>query len=121
MILGDTPNENILKGLATQIGHFLFDDLAITPPTGLNVVHVFRLSGIYVPLSFVLHNVEQSLNLSVKEMQQTVDIDIITGSSLPGDWSDDEFIHFRNEKLKENKIKIHFLANFAELLTSNVR
>lgn len=117
MILGSIPNNNILKGVAVQVGNFLFDDLTLTPPSGLNVVHVFRLSGIYVPLSFVLHTVEQSLNTSIEEMQQSVNVSIITGGSLPGDWSDAEFISFRNEKMKENKIKINFLANFASLIT----
>ena len=120
MILGNNPNSNILKGVATQVGHFLFDDLSFTPPIGLNVVHVFRLSGIYVPLSFVLHAVEQSLDASIEEMKQSVNIEIITGDSSPGEWSDSEFINFRNQKMKENKIKIHFLANFANLILNNV-
>ena len=120
MILGATPNDNILRGLSTQLGYFLFDDLTITPPTNLNTVHVFRLSGVYMPLSVILESVELSLDSSIEELKKTVNVSITTGNSLPGDWSEQEFINFRNAKLKENKIKVHFMADFAHFIASRV-
>lgn len=124
MILGNQPNNTILKGLSSQLGEFLFDDLTITPPANLNVVHVFRLSGIYVPLSLILKSVYDALNNSMDELKKTVTVTFEGGNTLPPtddkQWSEGKFEKFRNAKLKENKIKVTFLSDFVNIIASKV-
>lgn len=119
-------DENILRVIAARIANFLFDDMTITPPSGLNVVHVFNLSGIYVPLSFILHGVAAGLRNVESKMQNTayadnfVNVNFKQGPVIPPIWYPKAWPDFRAARQKLTFIEVHFLQGFVEEITKAV-
>ena len=120
-------DQSILRSLSAQIGNFLFDDMSfeITElPQNANIVHIFNLSGVYVPLSFVLEGVKNGLNETIQsaELSQYVSVDFEASSSEPvHSWnSESDFINFRESKMKENKISFSFMQGFTSVITKAV-
>ena len=122
MIMGE-PKDNVLRGIATQIGHFLFDDLAITDvPNNVNIIHVFNLSGIYMPLSVYLEATKHGILATQKDMEGFVKIGYHSGGTeqeLP--WTLGSFIHFREGRMTKSTISIHFMKNFVDFLTEHIQ
>lgn len=129
MILGDAPDE-ILHTIATQIGHFLFDDLSIdisVESSGLNRVHLFNLSGVYVPLSVFLEATLHSLLNAQQHVDDFVRVNFLPGGPTSGEgyrpWGDDwsQFEKFRQDRIRQSYITIHFMKDFANFITQNVK
>ena len=126
MVLGDPPDD-VLKVVATQIGHFLFDDLSITVPTGINTVHLFNLSGIYIPMSVFLEGVYHSIMSAEQNMDSFVRVNFKGGEPTSGEgyrpWGNDyyQFQRFRDDKIKNSYITVHFMRDFADFITENVK
>lgn len=119
------------KNLATYIAYFLFDDWeTIGNEIGdVNVVHVFRLSDIVVPLSYVLSKMAQAMRDAINNLTSYVRVNF----TLPGNilypesfypTTDTEGSEVRWEAQKEAAnditITIEFLANFKKLMTNDL-
>ena len=116
-------DENMLRVIAARIANFLFDDMSLTPPSGLNVVHVFNLSGIYVPLSFILQGVASGLRNVENKMQNAsyadnfVNVTFKQGPVIPPIWYTSAWPDFREVRENRTFIEVHFLQGFAEEIT----
>lgn len=117
-------DEHILKMIATQVGNFLFDDLSFSSvPVNANVVHIFNLSGIYVPLSIILEGVKRGVgNIQNTNLSSYVEVNFSPSGDKPKQWKKDEapWISFRNAKMANNTLSINFLKDFASVITQAV-
>ena len=110
-----------------QIGNFLFDDMSFEEtelPQNANIVHVFNLSGVYVPLSFILEGVKRGLDATIQEVElsEYVNVTFEASSTEPThSWnSENDFIQFRQAKMRENKLSFSFMQGFASVITQAV-
>ena len=124
MLFGTGTTSEILSIVATQIGHFLFDDLTVTNTGGINRVHLLNLSGFYVPLSVYMGAVIQAARSSEQHMQQYVNTKFTGAGALPpkGGWpgGTGDFESFRQRRLNESYISIFFMKDVANFITKNV-
>lgn len=127
MIVEDV-DESILKTIATQAADFLFDDASLSVsenilPSGVNVIHVFNLSGIYVPLSFILDGMIGGLKGAINygSYQNYVEVEFNSGTSDPGKgWKEKDFERFRQKRMSSTNISVHFLKDFARIITEAI-
>ena len=128
MILGTAP-QDVLRTIATQIGYFLFDDLSITMPSGINAVHLFNLSGVYMPLSLMLQGVLDSIKSTLLSVRGGFDgmvkVSFKPGGPTSGEgyrpWSEDTFSRFRKARMDQSRVEVFFLRDFASFITSKVK
>lgn len=125
MLLGTGKSSEVLNGVATYIGHFLFDDLTITGSiSGINRVHLLNLSGFYLPLSVYLDALLEAAKSSQQEVSQYASAHFYGHGKPPQEhgWSGSgDFDTFRQTRLDESRIEIKFMTNIAEFITSKVK
>ena len=130
MLLGAGNTAGILSGVATQIGHFLFDDLTITGPIaggGVNRVHLLNLSGFYVPLSVYMGAILAEAKKTERNMSRYVNTkfigkgELITprGKGWPG--GSGEFDRYRERREMDSYLEIHFMRGVADFITGNFK
>lgn len=124
MILGNQQND-VMDAIATQIGSFLFNSVHIdfTVPSGINMVHILYLSGIYVPLSVVLEGIKEALYGTLKNfsVESFVTVQFQNGDTTPEKWkTEQEWINFRQDRITDTKLKIRFLEDFAQFIVDAV-
>lgn len=130
MLLGSGNTAQILSGVATQIGHFLFDDLTITAPIAggnVNRVHLLNLSGFYVPLSVYLGAILKEARSVERQMSKFVNTkfvgkgELVTprGKGWPGGQS--EFDTFREHRIQDSYLEIHFMKGVADFITGQFK
>lgn len=130
MLLGTGNTAPILSGVATQIGHFLFDDLTITGPIAsgnVNRVHLLNLSGFYVPLSVYLGAILKEAQSVERQMSKFVNTkfvgkgELVTprGKGWPGGSS--EFDTFREHRIQDSYLEIHFMKGVADFITGQFK
>ena len=127
MLLGVGNTTEILSGVATQIGHFLFDDLTIGTtssvalPSGVTRVHLLNLSGFYVPLSIYLSGLLDSVKNAEASMKTaavggfvntvwTGKGDVHVSPGWPAGKGD--FNKFREIRVEQSYLEIHFMRDF---------
>ena len=130
MLLGVGNTREILSGVATQIGHFLFDDLTITSaanglPSGVTRVHLLNLSGFYVPLSIYMGGLLDSVRNAEAAMKSaaaggfvnTVFVGKGNVHVSPG-WPKGrgDFNKFRDTRVDQSYLEIHFMRNFMSFM-----
>lgn len=122
MILGSKESTDVLNNIATQIGHFLFDDLdmSFTVPQGVNLIHVFNLSGIYIPLSIYLESVQHALLEAQQEIDQLVHIHISYPKIQTDPWTETAFKKFRQDRVDNTIFNVYFFENFINFIASNL-
>lgn len=117
-------DEHILRMIATQVGNFLFDDLSFSStPVNANILHVFNLSGIYVPLSIILEGVKRGVgNIKNTDLSSFVEVNFSPSGDIPEKWTKEEapWTNFRNAKMANNTLSINFLKDFATVITEAV-
>lgn len=126
-MIGGHVDQDILKVIASKIAYFLFDDIEMSyPGDKANIIHIFNLSGIYVPLSFVLDGVKQGLlKVEAKLRGNTYHNDFVTvkfkssPEKVEG-WSQDKFDAFRDARMDNTTLTVHFLEGFAQAITSEI-
>ena len=121
---------HILKVISAQIGNFLFDDLSFEEskiPGGVNIIHIFQLSGIYVPLSIILEGVKNGLDVAINtDIESYVEVEFNASTDEPDSWTyaddktDKDFKKFRKTKQRNNKLEINFLRSFAAVIAENI-
>ena len=123
MILGES-HSRVMDAVASQIAHFLFDDVHIETSIAPNInrVHLLDLSSFMVPLSVYLESMKQALIVNHDELIKSVNI---VSSFKPEDaargWkTEQEWIDFRNSRLEAVTFDIHFMKDFANFLLSNI-
>lgn len=124
MILGN-QQDDVMHALATQIGAFLFNSVHVSfhIPTGINMIHVLYLSGVYVPLSIILEGIKKALygalnNFSVESF---VTVNFYNGETVPKPWkTEQEWIDFRQKRIDDTKLKIRFLEDFAQFIVDAI-
>lgn len=126
MLLGARYTE-VMDAIATQIGHFLFDDLTIEGSHSINRIHLLNLSGIYMPLSVFLEGIQKAIEGTIMS-GSAKDFVSVSFSAKPSasvaaspweserDWED-----FREERLNQSYVNVHFMRNFAQFITSQVK
>lgn len=118
-------DNHILEVISAQIGNFLFDDLSFNSvPVNANIIHVFNLSGIYVPLSIILEGVLSGLNtVTQTKLESYVNVSFKASNDKPGKWTKTEapWVEFREKKMANNKLSVHFLQDFATIIANSVQ
>ena len=123
MLLGARQDE-VLDAVATQIGHFLFDDLTIkNADTNINRIHLLNLSGVYLPLSVYLEGIHHAVQEVQTDVKGFVSVSFVSkpgagaaASPWTGDWEE-----FRDARIHQSYVNVHFMANFASFITSKVK
>ena len=125
MLLGIGKSSEVLRGVATYIGHFLFDDLTITGDLGgVNRVHLLNLSGFYMPLSVYLGAVLNAARSSEEDVSKYASAHFYGKGSPPQEkgWSGSgDFDKFRQTRLEESRVEIKFMSNIADFIMSKVK
>lgn len=125
MLLGTGKASEVLNGVATYIGHFLFDDLTITGDLGgVNRVHLLNLSGFYMPLSVYLGAVLNAARSAEEDVSNYASAHFYGHGEPPQahGWSGSgDFDTFRQTRLDESRIEIKFMANIADFIMSRVK
>ena len=125
MLLGTGKSSEVLNGVATYIGHFLFDDLTITGNLGgVNRVHLLNLSGFYIPLSVYLGAVLEAARSAQAEVSDYASAHFYGYGKPPQEhgWSgSQDFDTFRQTRLDESRIEIKFMTNITEFITSRIK
>ena len=109
----------------------LFDDLAFDEskiPGGVNIIHIFQLSGVYVPLSIILEGVRNGLDTTTDiNVSSYVEVEFNASTDEPDSWTyaddktDKDFKKFRKTKQRNNKMEINFLKDFASVIAEHVQ
>lgn len=117
--------QEILNGLVEAIATFLFDDIGhfylYNQPSGLNTVHLFWLSGLYVPASFFLEIVARALEGAIKDAEDVFRFNlsspsIIYGSEEIGSYTHEMWVEQRSSALDKTTVTLNFLKNFQSLI-----
>lgn len=123
MMMGEV-DRNVLDNLATQIGYFLFDDLDVSfiMPDKVNIIHVFNLSGTYIPLSVVLSLVQKALITAKQNVDNYAKINISYGKTeADKPWTEEAFQDFRQQRIEKTKISTHFMKDFANFINDYIK
>lgn len=126
MLLGNRYKE-VMDAVATQIGHFLFDDLTIEGSHSINRIHLLNLSGIYMPLSVYLEGIQKAIQGTIMS-GSTKDFVSVSFSARPSastaaaPWTDEQdWKDFRDARLNQSYVDVHFMRNFAQFMISQVK
>lgn len=121
----DSQREAILNSLASALAYFLFDDFSTISlsnnPTGMNAIHMFWLSGLYIPLSFFLEVCADAIQ---EGWEKVDDYFQFTLSSPPIKFGDEELENYTHEMwveqgeiaLESTTLTFTFLSSFQELM-----
>lgn len=123
---------NMSMVLSEAIGYMLFDDFTTigNAKGSVDALHVFRLTEIVVPLSYLLYQTAQAMRKGINEMRQYIKINFTLGQQLypdslydsgsldtSGTASINRWINQKEHNLDTFKVSISFLKNFkTELL-----
>ena len=135
-IASDKKNE-IEKTLARNVAYFLFDDyktIGNAFGTTHNAIHIFNLSHIYVPLSYLLYRISNALANAERNLYNEVRFNLTYPSSLyhdqiPGFQPARERTWYHSNRRwraeQKNmwdgfKLEISFLQNFKNLLKGDL-
>ena len=130
MLLGSGNTGQILSGVATQIGHFLFDDLTITGPIAggnVNRVHLLNLSGFYVPLSVYMGAILKEAKSTERQMSKLVNTkfvgkgELVTPRGKGWPKGKSEFDTFREHRIQDSYLEIHFMKGVADFITGQFK
>ena len=119
--------------LSTAVAHFLFDDWDTIgvdmANASVNVIHVFRLSDIVVPLSYVLLSMAQAMRKSYEEASRIAGVHF-TSIRTPIAYNDypyedtsikashERWQDQRNRQIEEFSIQISFLEDFKKIVST---
>lgn len=124
--------ERVSKELAMAIAYFLFDDLDTIGEIAAgqaNAIHVFRLSGAVIPLSFFLKTISEAMSTTIrKDINKVVKVSFkIPGVKYTYPQEDtspraskERWEAQRAEMDSNAQVSIDFLANFKDLLLSTL-
>lgn len=119
MIQGGNGGD-VRTALASYIGYFLFDHLEVEgQSTGVNVVNLINLSGMYIPLSVYLEGLYKSLQNALHNYTSYVKVRIsLEGpTAMDGSWSAATWESFRQQHESESFIEYHVLRGVADFVT----
>ena len=76
--VGESEKANLQNILATDIAYLLFDDINSigVPTTGATALHIFDLDGIYIPLSYLLWELAESIQTGLDNPHLFVKVNI---------------------------------------------
>ena len=101
-----------------MVAYFLFDDFATIGEEAkgnLKTIHLFWLSGIYVPLSFLLKVLADSIKISWNEAKSIVDFTLESPEILyPNEkvYTHELWVKQREDALKRTTLSMKFLKSF---------
>lgn len=121
MVQGDVNGE-IRTELQTLIGYFLFDHLTIQAgnnSTGVNIVNLINVSGIYIPLSVYLEGIYKSIKEATMHPAGMVSVTISLGGPTTADpvWTESLWKNFRKEHETQSFISYKILKNIANFIS----
>lgn len=121
----DAQREAILHSLAGAMAYFLFDDFASLVSEGnessFNAIHLFWLSGFYIPLSFFLEVCADAIKLGWERtddyFQFKLDSPNIKYGEIPLDeYTQEMWYTQRQEALNSTTLTFTFLSSFQSLM-----
>lgn len=121
----DAQREAILHSLAGAMAYFLFDDFASLVSEGnessFNAIHLFWLSGFYIPLSFFLEICADAIKLGWEKtddyFQFKLDSPNIKYGEIPLDeYTQEMWYTQRQEALNSTTLTFTFLSSFQSLM-----
>ena len=122
----DAQREAILHSLAGAMAYFLFDDFASLVSEGnessFNAIHLFWLSGFYIPLSFFLEVCADAIKLGWEKtddyFQFKLDSPSIKYGEIPlEEYTQEMWYTQRQEALNNTTLTFTFLSSFKSLMT----
>lgn len=124
---GTKTEEIIMKSLASAMAYFLFDDFSTVvsennPPDTAKSLHLFWLSGFYVPLSLLLEVSAKAIRAGGKESDSYFRFSLHSPAILYGNTEFSEYTHEMWESQREfamasTTISMKFLHSFEQLMT----
>ena len=122
----DAQREVILQSLASAMAYFLFDDFTTISlsnnPTGFNAIHLFQLSGLFIPLSYLLEVSADAIDLGWERTNAIFKFSlnspgIIYGDIPLEDYTHDMWVEQGEYALYHTTLTFTFLSSFQELMT----
>lgn len=128
-INGDNT-EDTRRFLASTVGSFMFDDVAITQElsseglSSVNRLHVFNLNNIYVPFSVLLKGLYESLIKLGNDYKQYVNVGFspfeLNYSKQQDELTKKDWDDLYNNSLVKTKFRIHFLKTFSNFIRESL-
>lgn len=119
----EAQKEAVLTSLSELVAYFLFDDFATigdeVKTNGVNTIHLFWLSGIYVPLSFLLKIFADSIKIGSNEAKDVVNFSLNSPKIMYGNkstYTHEDWVNQRAGALRGTTLSMKFLKSFQELL-----
>ena len=122
--------EKFNNSIASKFAYLLFDDFTtigdFQPDS--NVIHIFRLSGIVLPLSYLLKKMALAAEKSLKNLDNFIKVENTLPDKVLYDYPQEDitreasnyrWINQRNVATKNNVFYIQILKNFKELILSD--
>ena len=135
-VLANTGNErindqteNIERYLATMIGSFVFDDVAITDQlddqaSSVNRIHVFNLGNIYIPLSVFLQAAYQAFQQASKAFTDFVNVEIQPGQIEYTEQTDglqqSDWSNLYQQAVSKGHVAFHFFGSFVQFISQYI-
>ena len=122
--------DDAMRVIALNIADFLFDDVTITDAldtysSNLNVIHIFNLNGILVPLSVFLEGVAHSIENNWEEILNYVSVSfhakrVSYNTDGNKELTEQDWVNFYQAKLSNNTVSIHFFGDFVNFIMENL-
>ena len=111
------------NAVASDIAYLLFDDVETigVPQWGAAALHLFDLNGIYIPLSYLLWELANSIKYGLDNPHLFVKVNITTPNNIQFEeepWGYERWKEQRTTALQEIKISASFLQNFRDIINS---
>ena len=121
--IGDDRKKEMENAVASDIAYLLFDDVETigVPQSGATALHLFDLNGIYIPLSYLLWELANSIKYGLDNPHLFVKVNITTPNNIQfeeGPWGYERWKEQRTTALQEIKISATFLQNFRDIINS---
>lgn len=122
--IGDDKKEYLEKMLATDFANFMFDDVGTIGAQvhGARAIHVLYLDGIYVPLSYLLYELANAIEMATTNPARIIDVTINAPERLlftyPNNTGMLNWIRQRVTAKEGISISVRFLSNFKSTIKS---
>lgn len=121
--IGADNRREMEESIATDVAYLLFDDIDKIgiPNSGPQSLHLFDLNGIYIPLSYLLWELANSIQHGLENPHLLVKVNIKTPYNVEfedGPWGYENWKKQRTTALQEIQITASFLQNFRDIINN---
>lgn len=122
--------KDAMDAIALNIASFLFDDVVITDAvnnyhSSANVIHIFNLNGVMIPLSVFLEGVYHAFMNNAEDLADYIVVNFHAQNIIPNSDSnkaleESDWNKFYQDRLSQNSVTIHFFGDFINFIQSNM-